>query len=255
MSQKISEMTAGSAIGGKEMLPAVQGGANVRTNPDAVLAAYKVLRPVLRIAFLQFEQPGVAPLGAATAGDRYAVGFVGTPAGAWGSIPGVAVGDVIQYTGSAWVIDWDASAAPAAGAGYIVQVAASGAQAAGGWNAFSGTSWQPIAVTPASYTANASGSDAVSAAMHGSNGLPSAVIISSSATGQGVRASAAIGPTTYLNTSANQVELYPTNPTDQFIGLSQGQSVQIPAGGWRTITTVFRQDIGRNIHLTIAQSS
>lgn len=255
MSQKISEMTAGSAIGGKEMLPAVQGGANVRTNPDSILAAYKVLRPVARIAFLQFEEPGVGALEPAAAGQRYAVGYVGSPAGGWGTISGVAVGDIIQYDGTAWVIDWDASAAPAAGAGFQVQVATSGNQVGGGWHSFSGANWQANSVAPANYSVTATGSNASGAAFHGSNGLPSGVVVNSTSTGQGVRTSSAIGPTTYLNISSNQVELYPSANTDQFHGLSQGQAVPLAAGGWRTIMTVYRQDIGRNIHFTIAQSS
>ncbi|OYQ31445.1 hypothetical protein CHU95_20045 [Niveispirillum lacus] len=255
MSQKISEMTAGSAIGGKEMLPAVQGGANVRTNPDAVLAAFKVLRPVARVAFLQFEEPGVGALPPATTGDRYAVGFVGSPAGSWGSIAGVAAGDIIQYNGSAWVIDWDASAAVAGGAGFLVQVATGANLTGGGWHGFIGGSWQALVQAPAVYSVNATGSNASGAAFHGSNGLPSSVVVNSTASGQGVRASSAVGPTTYLNTSGNQVELYPASNSDQFHGLSQGQAVPLSAGGWRTIMTVYRQDIGRNIHVTLAQSA
>ncbi len=255
MSTKISEMDPAGTLTGAEMIPVVQAGDNVRSSPDQILGAAKVLRPVARVAFLQFEEPGVGALPPATAGDRYAVGFVGSPAGGWGSIAGVAVGDILQYDGSAWAIDWDASAAVAGGAGFLVQVATGSNLTGGGWHGFIGGNWQALVQAPAVYSVNATGSNASGAAFHGGNGLPSSVVVNSTSSGQGVRASSAVGPTTYLNTSANQVELYPSSNSDQFVGLSQGQAVPLAAGGWRTIMTVYRQDIGRNIHITTAQSA
>lgn len=255
MSTKISEMDAAAALSGAEMIPVVQGGDNVRTSPDQILGAAKVLRPVLRVVALQFDEPGVGPIGAATLGDRYAVTYVGSPAGGWGSIPGVAAGDIIEYNGSAWSISWDASAAVAGGAGYIVQVASGANLTGGGWQGFIGGNWQSLVPAPSAYSANATGSNQGSASYHGSNGLPSSVAVNSSGSGQGIHASSAIGPTVYLNISANAIELYPASGTDQFVGLSQGQSVPLAAGGWISVMTAYRQDIGRNIHFIIGQSS